>query len=186
MSIFKEQWLDSEPSAADKVRARIMLGQYPSSLLIVTAYTLAGHAHQGQTDKAGVEYIAHPQRVAMSIHFGGHDAVCVALGWLHDVVEDTGLSLDEVIAAFRLSAGADYEQSDLDRLRVGLEAITHRPNEPRADYYARVKTSPEAMVVKYFDIEDNTSPSRMAQLDDATQTRLAVKYAKARLALGFR
>ena len=185
MSIFHANWLDAAATSADLVRAQLLLGKYPCSAnMIITAYTLAGHAHAGQSDKNGNEYINHPRRIGVRLYQAGHEKVIVALGWLHDVVEDTGLSLDEVMAAFPLRTTHDWTQDDLNRLRAGLDAITHRQNEPREDYYARVLTSPEALIVKEADINDNTSPERVAQLDEATRIRLAAKYAKARKTLG--
>ena len=57
--------------------------------LTIKAMKLAYAAHHGQTDKSGVPYIFHPYHVAeqMTDEF----TTCVAL--LHDVVEDTGLTL---------------------------------------------------------------------------------------------
>ena len=186
MSVFHANWLDAAATSADLVRAQLLLGKYPCSAnMIITANTLARHAHTGQTDKNGDEYINHPWRIGVGLYQAGYEKVIVALGWLHDVVEDTGLSIDEVMAAFPLRTPNNWTQDDLDRLRAGLDAITHRQNEPREDYYARVMTSPEALIVKDADINDNTSPERVAQLDEATRIRLAAKYAKARKILGF-
>lgn len=50
-------------------------------------------AHRGQVDKAGQPYITHPARVAARV---AGDENAVAAAWLHDVVEDTGLTLADL------------------------------------------------------------------------------------------
>ena len=64
------------------------------STRIAAARALAEERHRGQVDKAGQPYIGHPARVACRL--SGEDEQVV--GWLHDTVEDTGLSLAEVRA----------------------------------------------------------------------------------------
>src|SRR5688572_998959 len=53
---------------------------------------LAGHAHAGQVDKAGKPYIDHPIAVAAALARYGDNAVMAGL--LHDVVEDTPITLE--------------------------------------------------------------------------------------------
>ena len=50
-------------------------------------------AHAGQVDKAGRPYIAHPARMAGDEH-------AVAAAWLHDVVEDTEVTLTDLEDSF--------------------------------------------------------------------------------------
>ncbi|USG64088.1 bifunctional (p)ppGpp synthetase/guanosine-3',5'-bis(diphosphate) 3'-pyrophosphohydrolase [Brevibacillus ruminantium] len=68
--------------------------------LITRAYQLAEKAHEGQVRKSGVPYIMHPIAVA-GILAGLHmDAVTIAAGFLHDVVEDTEISLEDLQSEF--------------------------------------------------------------------------------------
>lgn len=127
------------------------------------AAAIAYQAHAGQVDKAGLEYITHPQRVASRVSTDTERAVA----WLHDVVEDTGVTLDDLRVHF-----------DSDIVSA-VDALTHRPHEPRVDYYSRVAVNPLARTVKLADIADNTDPVRLADLDAATRARLTEKYAKA-------
>ena len=53
------------------------------------AYEVAKKAHLGQVDKAGVDYIKHPKTVASFVETDEEKAVA----YLHDVVEDTKLTL---------------------------------------------------------------------------------------------
>jgi (p)ppGpp synthase/HD superfamily hydrolase len=67
--------------------------------LVDDARGLAERAHAGQRRKGGDKpYIGHPSAVAAEVarHGGGEELVAAA--WLHDVVEDTDLRLDELRA----------------------------------------------------------------------------------------
>ena len=136
------------------------------------ARELATDAHRGQLDKVGQPYIEHPARVAARVREcapGDADAECVA--WLHDVVEDTAITLEQVRQRFG------------DRIADAVDAMTRRDSDwdgDPDDYYRRVAANPLALTVKYADIADNTDPGRSALLDPATRERLAAKYAHAR------
>lgn len=132
------------------------------------AERIAREAHRGQVDKVGRPYIEHPQRVASAV---AGDDMLVAIAWMHDVVEDTATNLDEL------------QQMFPSEITAAVDAITKRPEETRAQYYARVRQNPRALRVKHADIDDNTSPARVALLDEQTQKRLAAKYERARAEL---
>jgi hypothetical protein len=133
---------------------------------------LAERAHTGQVDKSGSPYLEHPVRIAHALAERGAPALQQALGLLHDTVEDTATSLG-------LLAELGLPQRVLD----GVDALTHRPGEPHDDYYRRVRANLDALPVKLADLDDNGAPSRLSQLDAATQLRLTAKYAHARSAL---
>ncbi|WP_232695553.1 RelA/SpoT family protein [Brevibacillus daliensis] len=65
-------------------------------LLLERAHELARKAHDGQVRKSGVPYIMHPIAVAGILTDMHMDAVTVAAGFLHDVVEDTEVTLDDL------------------------------------------------------------------------------------------
>ena len=136
--------------------------------LIALARSIAASAHVGQTDKSGAPYITHPERVAARLE--GPDAKIV--GYLHDVVEDTHITADDLRGSFP------------DHIVEAVIAISQLPNERRLDYYARVKENPLAHQVKLADIADNMSPARMARLDGRTRTRLMRNYHEALEVLG--
>jgi hypothetical protein len=137
--------------------------------LVDAARRVAERAHQGQVDKAGAPYIGHPARVAARLS----DDMARAVAWLHDVVEDTDVTLDELSAL-----GFPPE------VVCAVDAMTHRDGEERTTYYRRVAGDPLALRVKHADIADNSDPGRLASLDAATRERLAAKYATARRLLG--
>ncbi|CAN5178065.1 hypothetical protein BH20ACT3_BH20ACT3_09740 [soil metagenome] len=71
-----------------------------STALISQAYDLASSAHVGQTRRSGEPYIHHPLSVGRIVADLGLDDVTVAAALLHDSVEDTGVTLDQVAARF--------------------------------------------------------------------------------------
>ncbi len=68
--------------------------------LIVRAYQLAEAAHRNQTRASGEAYITHPLAVAGILAEYGLDARAIAAALLHDVVEDTPVSLDDIRTQF--------------------------------------------------------------------------------------
>ena len=68
--------------------------------LIDKAYRLAEKSHAGQFRKTGEPYIEHPVSVAGILAEMGMDSACIAAALLHDVVEDTDVSLEEIEKEF--------------------------------------------------------------------------------------
>ena len=113
---------------------------------IEKALQIAAQAHEGQKDKDGQPYILHPLRVMHAVE--GVEAQIVAV--LHDVVEDTSVTLEDLRAA-------GFSETIL----AGVRCVTHGKNESYADYVVRCKTNPLGRQVKLADLEDN---SRLARL----------------------
>lgn len=128
------------------------------------AIILAVHAHEGQFDKAGFPYVLHPLRVAESLETEEE----MIVGVLHDVVEDTDITLSDIAFKF----GFDVAEA--------VDSIAKRENEPYRDYLDRVRRDPIALRVKLADMTDNSSPARLASLSVEKQVRLAAKYARGR------
>lgn len=127
------------------------------------AITIATMAHVGQQDKEGQPYILHPLRVMLSLQ--GDTLRTIAV--LHDVVEDTILTLDDL--------KDDFE----DVVVEAVEAMTHPKSESYDDYLQRVLNNVLARTVKLADLRDNMSPVRLYKLDPDTIVRLTKKYTKA-------
>lgn len=68
--------------------------------MVQQAYELAHSAHQGQTRASGEEYICHPLGVANILAELQIDALTISAALLHDVVEDTTFSLDDLEKLF--------------------------------------------------------------------------------------
>ncbi len=129
------------------------------------AIVLASRSHAGQTDKLGEPYILHPIRVMSKLA----DQTARIVAVLHDVIEDTSVSIDEI-----RQAGASQEIID------ALLVLTKDEEKDYTQYLRDVKENPLARMVKLADIEDNEDPERLNKLPVETRKRLRNKYSKAR------
>ena len=68
--------------------------------IIEKAYHVADEAHEGQLRKSGEPYIVHPLSVALILADLEMDKETIVAGMLHDVVEDTVMTLDEIKEEF--------------------------------------------------------------------------------------
>ena len=68
--------------------------------LIQRAYVFAASAHAGQTRLSGEPYLSHPLAVAHTLAELGFDEATVTAGLLHDTVEDTKATLEEIDEQF--------------------------------------------------------------------------------------
>ncbi|SES99709.1 RelA/SpoT family protein [[Clostridium] polysaccharolyticum] len=75
---------------------------HPSSdlTMIERAYAVAKKAHQGQVRKSGEPYIIHPLCVGLILTDLKLDKESISAGLLHDVVEDTDMTIEEVKEIF--------------------------------------------------------------------------------------
>ncbi|MGO2191194.1 MAG: HD domain-containing protein [Brachybacterium sp.] len=138
--------------------------------LLDLAESLARDAHAGQTDKLGNDYIDHPRRVMERALFmaPSQDRFdCAAAAWLHDVVEDSDVSLDDL-----------RRQGVPDRVVDAVDRLTKQPGVSRADYFSRIREHQIARIVKAADLADNCDPSRFSRLPFPTQYRLSTKYSE--------
>ncbi len=92
----------AQPSGAVDTLMRTVRMHHPKAdlALIERAYTVAERAHEGQKRKSGEPYITHPVAVAQILADLGIGAKTVAAALLHDTVEDTAYTLDQVRADF--------------------------------------------------------------------------------------
>lgn len=132
--------------------------------MLEKAIEIAVEAHRGQLDKAGKIYILHPLRVMLR----GRDETEMIVGILHDVVEDTPVTLDML----RLEG---FSQEILD----ALCCITKEKGEDYGHFIDRVLTNPLARRVKLYDIEDNLNRDRIPYPTPKDEARFA-KYEKYR------
>ncbi|HEY9890910.1 MAG TPA: bifunctional (p)ppGpp synthetase/guanosine-3',5'-bis(diphosphate) 3'-pyrophosphohydrolase [Candidatus Sericytochromatia bacterium] len=68
--------------------------------LICRAFRFAYELHKGQYRASGESYIAHPIAVAGLLRDLGGSSVMIAAGFLHDVVEDTDITVEEIESRF--------------------------------------------------------------------------------------
>jgi len=132
--------------------------------LLILAEKRARVAHAGQLDKQGKPYIDHCGRVAYRCKTWR----AAVIAWLHDTVEDTGVSLESLEA-----------EGFPTWVIVGVEAVTRWPGESPEAYYAGIRADDLALDVKLADIADNCDPRRLLALPAGEMVRLMQKYAKA-------
>ncbi|MGW9630204.1 hypothetical protein ACWGST_05835 [Agromyces sp. NPDC055520] len=139
---------------------------------VALAKGIAFAAHRGQLDQIGAEYIDHPGRVAERFDALA-EPVVVAAAWLHDVLEDTSVTAQNL-----LEAGVQPEVVEI------VQLLTRTPDVADDAYYARINRHPVARRVKLADLDDNTAPWRVRRLEYDVQVRLTEKYRYAREVLG--
>src|SRR5438067_153409 len=111
----------STPDAVDELAPLLALhrGHQPraDTELIVRSYQLARAAHDGQVRRSGDPYIQHPLAVATILAELGLDDITISAALLHDAVEDTGVTLDEVARDFGAEVAAIVDGvTKLDRV----------------------------------------------------------------------
>ena len=144
----------------------------PTDTTLTRAIAIAEHAHAAQTDKLGAPYIHHIQRVIDRVALLAPAEIattCQAAAALHDLVEDTDWSLDDLRAE-----GFPAEVVD------AVDSVTKRDGEYYFDMVRRAAADPVGRWVKLADNLDNADPERAAQLQPDVRARLADTYAAAR------
>lgn len=124
--------------------------------MLEKAIHIAVEAHAGQLDRAGRPYILHPLRVML---FGRTDAEMIC-GVLHDVVEDTPISIDML-----------RREGFSEEILTAVDAISKRKGEKYADFIERVAKCELAAAVKLNDLHDNMNRERIEEYEKADEAR---------------
>lgn len=112
--------------------------------ILYEAVRIAVRAHAGQVDKVGAPYINHPLRVMAALAAAGWAEDIVAAGVLHDVVEDTTVTLKDIRDATRSPYVAFI-----------VDGVTRRDSETYRAFVTRAAEHPDARLVKRADVADN-------------------------------
>ena len=139
---------------------------------VALAKGIAFIAHRGRLDRSGAPYIDHPGRIAERFD-PVTETVEAAAAWLHDVLEDSPITAQEL-----------FEAGVLPKIIEVVRLLTRTPEVSDDEYYARIRRNPVARRVKLADIDDNTARWRLRRLEYETQLHLVEKYRVARQALG--
>lgn len=139
--------------------------------MIYTAMTkkalkICFNAHINQVDKTGIPYVFHPFHLAEQMD--DEDSVCVAL--LHDVVEDTEITFEDLI-------NEGFNKNVINALKL----LTHVDDTPYMEYVKEIKTNPIAKKVKLADLKHNSDLTRLDLNVDKIPPKLelykeAIKY----------
>lgn len=127
------------------------------------AVNIAFRAHEGQMDHSGYPYILHPIHLAEQMET--EDTCVVAM--LHDVVEDTEVSLADLQAA-------GFTEPQLEAVRL----LTHEKGVPYMDYVRNLKDNEIARIVKLADLRHNSDLSRLDIVTEKDRKRYE-KYQQA-------
>ena len=130
--------------------------------MVDLALSIARRAHEGQLDKAGVDYIEHPIYVASQVDTEEEKAVAL----LHDVLEDSPITAEEL-----LIAGLPEE------IVTAVKVLTKKPMQDYQVYLETVKKNSLARVVKLADLKHNSDLSRLTSITEKDRERLK-KYKK--------
>ena len=131
--------------------------------IVDLALSIARKAHEGQLDKAGVAYIEHPIYVANQVDTEEEKAVAL----LHDVIEDSPVSAEEL-----LQAGLP------ETVVTAVQVLTKKKEQDYQTYLETVKKNPLARLVKLADLKHNSDLSRLSSITEKDRERLK-KYKKA-------
>lgn len=119
-------------------------------LLICRAFNFAYQLHEGQTRKSGEPYIAHPIAVATLLRSLGGDSVTIAAGFLHDVVEDTDVTPEEIEERFGVQVRLLVE--GVTKLsKFNFSSTTERQAENFRRMFLAMATDIRVIVVKLAD-----------------------------------
>ena len=118
---------------------------------------------RGQEDLVGLPAIAHTTRVAASVHHHGQHATAVA--WLHDVVEDSPATVQDIENLFG------------DGIARDVDSLTRREGETYREYMVRANGgSITARRVKLADLRDNLNRGKREGRPDSS---LVIRYERA-------
>ncbi len=94
--------MDGKEKIFEKLLYSLEKNSYPQEDVdfITRAYALADKQHTGQKRASGEEYVIHPLSVALYLANMKVDREMIATGILHDVVEDTDITLEDVASQF--------------------------------------------------------------------------------------
>ena len=131
---------------------------------LTRAIDIATKAHEGATDKYGAPYINH----VTSVMNMGETVDEKIVGILHDVIEDTHWTFDDL-------EKEGFSKEVIDALKC-VTKITE--DEDYLEFIHRVKINPLAVKVKLNDLRDNMDIKRMPEVLESDLKRLN-KYLKA-------
>jgi (p)ppGpp synthase/HD superfamily hydrolase len=137
----------------------------PGHPTVEDAIALAAKAHRGQryASPEGEPYVFHPLRLMLRFT----DPVEQMASVLHDVIEDTDLTIDDLV-----EAGYTTE------VVAVIDCLTHRDDETYDDYIDRVARNDVARRVKIADVNENLANNRRLPNSPANTERIG-RYTRA-------
>ncbi len=140
--------------------------------LLARAYRLSAQAHRGQKRESGDDYLSHSVAVATILAEQQMDSTTIAAALLHDVVEDSDVSLDDIRRTF------GNEVADLVDGLTKLSTLTFRSTaEEQAENYRKLLLSiardARVIIIKLADRLHNMRT--LEHLDEEKRRRIALE-----------
>lgn len=121
------------------------------------ALNICFEVHKEQVDKSGMPYVFHPFHLAEQMT----DEVTTVVALLHDVVEDSDITFEDL-------EKEGFEKAVIDALKL----LTHKDKSILyMDYVAKIKDNPVAKAVKLADLKHNTDLTRLDVIDEKALKR---------------
>ena len=127
------------------------------------ALKLCFEKHKDQVDKTGLPYVFHPFHLAEQMD----DEVSTICALLHDVVEDTNTTFEDL-------ENLGFPEEVIDVLKL----LTHSENVPYKDYVKNLSQIKTAVKVKMADLKHNSDLTRLDVIDEYAVKR-SEKYKEA-------
>ncbi len=121
------------------------------------ALKLCFEAHKDQLDKSGMPYVFHPFHLAEQME----DESTTVVALLHDVVEDTDYTLDDL-----------KKMGFSDEVIEAVSLMTHDESVPYMDYVKKIKKNSIAKAVKLADLRHNSDNTRLDTVDERAAKRV--------------
>ena len=132
--------------------------------LLDKAISIAVESHSGQVNDKAQPYVLHPLRMMFKAVTIEEKIIAV----LHDVIEKTTIDLE-----YLRSVGFS------DRIVLGIDALSRRPQENYDKYIDRVAENKLATKVKIIDLDDNINSLDLDKSQESKSNKF-LKYQKAR------
>ena len=126
------------------------------------AINIMYNAHKEQYDKGNYPYVFHPYHIAEQMNT--EDEIIVAL--LHDVVEDTNITIDDL-------SKEGFDSNIIEALKL----LTKKTNNYE-EYISRISTNPLAKKIKLADLNHNLDITRIPNPQERDYKRIE-QYKKA-------
>lgn len=136
---------------------KIVINIEQPGFIVRMAEKIARYAHKGRFRNRGADkgkpYIIHPERIANK--FSEDDMECKAAAWLHDVLEDTDFTREDLLIC------------GIPETSVKIaESLTKKKDENYLDFILRIKQDKKATSIKLADLEDNMMSLEEGNLKD--------------------
>ena len=136
---------------------KIVIENEQTGFIVRMAEKIARYAHKGQFRNRGADkgkpYIVHPERIASV--FSDNDKETKAASWLHDVIEDTDITREDLSIC-----------GIPEKVIKTVESLTRKKNENYLDFILRIKQDKMAISIKLADLEDNMMSLEEGSLKD--------------------